>query len=124
MAYKCSVFSKPFGDPYALSLHKMVRADAARKYVCAHSGNAYLSKSKLNEYEKKHSTGRVTCDHCGKSLGEKKSLVDHLKSCKKVPGYEQQSEEEQKPHKCPDCFRHYIHKKDMLKHHRKVHPNK
>ena len=85
-AYKCSVCSKLFGDPYALSLHKRIHADAARKYFCAHCGNAYLSKSKLNEPEKKHSTGRVTCDHCGKSLGEKKSLIDYLKSCKKVPG--------------------------------------
>ena len=96
-AYKCSLCSKPLGDPYAPSLHKRAHADAARKYVCVHCGNAYLSKSKLNELEKKHSTGRVTCDHCGKSLGEKKSLVDHLISCKKVLGYEQRSEEELKP---------------------------
>ena len=58
------------------------------------------------------------------SLWEKKSLIDHLKSCKKVPGYEQRSEEELKPHKCPDCFRCYVNKKDMQKHHRKVHPDK
>ena len=85
--YKCSTCSKPFGDPYSLSLHKRVHVDAARKYVCTWCGNAYLSKSRLNKYEKKHSTGCVTCHHCNKSLGEKKSLVDHLKSCKKVPGY-------------------------------------
>ena len=110
-AYKCSVCPKPSGDPYALSLHKRIHADAAQKYVCVHCGNAYLSMSKFNEHEKKCSTGRVTCDHCGKSLGEKRSLIDHLKSCKKVPGYEQWSEEELKPHKCPDCFWCYIHKR-------------
>ena len=113
---KCSVYSKPF----ALSLHKRVHADSARKYYCVHCGNAYLSKSKFNELnEKKHSAGRVTCDHW-----EMKSLVDHLKSCKKVPRYEQQSEEELKLHKCPNCFRQYIHKKGMLKHHREVHHDK
>ena len=34
--YKCPTCSKPFGDPYALTLHKIVHVDAARKYVCAH----------------------------------------------------------------------------------------
>ena len=123
-AYKCSVCSKPFRNPYALSLHKRVHADAARKFVCVCCGSAYLSKSKLNEHEKKHSMGRVTCNHCGKSLVDKKSLIDHLKSCKKVPGYEKQSEEELKPHKCPDCFRHYVQKEDMQKHYCKVHSDK
>ena len=47
-AYKCSVCSKPFGDPYAHSHHKRVHAAATRKYVCVHCGNAYLSKSKLS----------------------------------------------------------------------------
>ena len=54
--YKCSICAKPFGDPYALSLHKRVHVDAARKHVCACCGNAYLSKSKLNEHEKRHAT--------------------------------------------------------------------
>ena len=123
-AYKCSICGKPFGDPYVLPLHKRVHVDVARKHVCAHCRNAYLSKSKLNEHEKKHVTGCVTCHHCNKSLVEKKSLVDHLKSCKKVPGYNQRSEEELKLFKCPECYRCYVHKKDMLKHHQKFHPNK
>ena len=102
-AYKCSICSKPFGDPYALSLHKRVHADSARKHVCSYCGDAYLSKSKLNEHEKKHVTGCLTCHHCNKSLVEKKSLVDHLKICKKVPGFDQRSEEELCPFKCLEC---------------------
>ena len=122
--YKCPICAKPFGNPYVLSLHRRVHVDVARKHVCAHCGNAYLSKSKLNEHEKKHVPGHVTCHHCNKSLAEKKSLGDHLKSCKKVPGYDQRSEEELKPFKCPECYRRYVHKKDMLKHHQNVHPKK
>ena len=94
MAYKCSTCSKPFGDPYALSVHKTVHTESARKHVCAYCGNAYLSKSKLNEHEKKHSVGHLTCHHCSKSLSEKKGLIDHLIICKKVPGYNQRSAEE------------------------------
>ena len=93
-AYKCSTCSKPFGDPYALSVHKRVYTESARKHVCAYCGDAYLSKSKLNEHEKKHTVGCLTCHHCSKSLSEKKGLVDHLKICKKVPGYNQRSAEE------------------------------
>ena len=32
-AYKCSSCSKPFGDPYALSVHKRVHTESARKHV-------------------------------------------------------------------------------------------
>ena len=46
---------------------------------------------------------------------QKKGLVDHLKICKKVPGYDQRSEEELQPYKCPNCFRNYAHRWDMLK---------
>ena len=123
-AYKCSICSTPFGDPYALSLHKRVHANSARKHVCSYCGNAYLSKSKLNEHEKKYVTGHLTCHHCNKSLVEKKSLVDHLKVCKKVPGFDQRSKEELHPFKCPECYRCYAHKRDMLKHHRTIHPKK
>ena len=94
MAYKCPSCSKQFGDPYALSVHKRVHTESARKHVCAYCGNAYLSKSKLNEHEKKHTVGCLTCHHFSKSLSEKKGLIDHLKICKKVPGYDQRSAEE------------------------------
>ena len=114
--YKCSICSKPFGDPYALSVHKRVHSASAWKHICAYCGNAYLSKSKLTDHEKKHTIGCLTCHHCHKSFAEKKGLVDHLKICKKVPGYDQRSEEELCPYKCPDCFRCYAHRRDMLKH--------
>ena len=123
-ACKCSICSKPFGDPYALSLHKRVHADSDRKHVFSYCGNANLSKSKSNEHEKKHVTGHLTCHHCNKSLAEKKSLVDHLKVCKKVPGFDQRSEEELHPFKCLECYRYYAHKRDMLKHHQTIHPKK
>ena len=103
-AYKCSICSKPFGDPYALTVHKRVHSASARKHVCAYCGNVYLSKSKLTDHEKKHTVGCLTCHHCHKSFAEKKGLIDHLKICKKVPSYDQRSEEELCPYKCPDCF--------------------
>ena len=103
-AYKCSTCSKPFGDPYTLSVHKRVHTALARKHICAYCGNACLSKSDLTDHEKKHTIGHLTCLHCHKSFAEKKGLVDHLKICKKVPGYDQRSEEELWPYKCPDCF--------------------
>ena len=115
-AYKCSTCSKPFGDPYALSVHKRVHTAVARKHICTYCGNAYVSKSKLTDHEKKHTIGCLICHHCHKSFAEKKGLVDHLKICKKVPGYDQRSEEELHPYKCPDCFRRYAHRWDMLKH--------
>ena len=34
-AYKCSICSKPFGDPYALTVHKRDHSASARKHVCA-----------------------------------------------------------------------------------------
>ena len=92
--YKCSICSKPFRDPYALTVHKRVHTASARKHICAYCGNAYLSKSKLTDHEKKHTIGHLTCHHCHKSFAEKEGLVDHLKICKKVPGYDQRSEEE------------------------------
>ena len=93
VAYKCSTCSKTFGDPCALSVHKRVHTESAKKHVCAYCSNAYLSKSKLNEHEKKHIVGHLKCYHCGKSLSKKKGLVDHLKICKKGPGYDQRSAE-------------------------------
>ena len=105
--------SKPFGEPYALSLHKRAHTDSARKHVCSYCGNAYLSKLKLNEHEKKHVTVRLTCHHCSKSLVEKKSLVDHLKVCKKVPGFDQRSKEELHPFRCLECYRNYAHKMNI-----------
>ena len=122
--YKCSTCSKPFGDPYALSDHKRVHSALARKHIYAYCGNAYLSKSKLTDHEKKHTIGCLTCHHCHKSFAEKKGLVDHLKICKKVPGYDQRSEEELRPNKCPDCFQCYAHRWDMLKHQCTSHPKK
>ena len=123
-AYKCSTCSKPFGDPYALSVHQRVHPALARKHICAYGGNAYLSKSKLTDHEKKHTIGHLTCHHCYKSFAEKKGLVDHLKICKKVPSYDQRLEEELWPYKCPDCFRHYAHRWDVLKHQCTSHPKK
>ena len=125
-AYKCSTCSKPFGDPYALSVHKRVHPESARKHVCAYCGNAYLSKSKLNEHEKKHTVGCLTCHHCSKSPSEKKGLVDHLKICKKVPVTEicRRSVSSYISYKCPDCFRCYAHRQDMLKHQHTFHPKK
>ena len=101
-----------------------VHSAAARKYVCAYCGNAYLSKSKLTDHEKKHTVGRLTCHHCHKSFAEKKVLVDHLKICKKVPGYDQRSKEELHLYKCLDCFRYYAHRWDMLKHQHTFHSKK
>ena len=103
-AYKCSTCSKPFGDPYALSVHKRVHSESARKHVCTYCGNAYLSKSKLTGHEKKHTIDCLSCHDCSKTLSEKKGFVDHLKICKKVPGYDQRSAEQLQPHKCPECF--------------------
>ena len=123
-AYKCSTCSKPFGDPYTLSVHKRVHSASPRKHICTYCGNAYLSKSKLTDQEKKHTIGHLTCHHCHKSFAEKKGLVDHLKICKKVPGYDQRSAEELRPYKCPDCFQHYAHRQDMLKHQHTSHPKK
>ena len=96
-AYKCSICSKPFGDPYALSVCKRVHSASARKHICMYCSNAYLSKSKLIDHEKKHTVGHLTCHHCHKSFTEKKGLIDHLKICKKVPGYDQRLEEELRP---------------------------
>ena len=98
-AYKCPTCSKPFGDPYALSVHKRVHSASARKHICIYCGNAYLSKSKLTDHEKKHTIGHLTCHHCHKLFAEKKGLVDHLKICKRVPGYDQRSAEELRPYK-------------------------
>ena len=123
-AYKCPSCSKPFGDPYALSVLKRVHSASARKHICVCCGNAYLSKSKLTDHEKKHTIGRLTYHHCHKSFAEKKGLINHLKICKKVPGYDQRSAEELRPYKCPDCFQCYTHRWDMLKHYCTSHPKK
>ena len=123
-SHNCSICSKPFGDPYALTVHKRVHSASVRKHACAYCGNAYLSKSKLTDHEKKHTVGCLTCHHCHKSFAEKKGLVDHLKICKKIPSYDQRSEEELHPYKCPDCFQRYAHRWDMLKHQRTFHSKK
>ena len=40
-AYKCPTCSKPFGDPYALSVNKRVHSASARKHICIYCGNAF-----------------------------------------------------------------------------------
>ena len=103
-AFKCDVCDKRFGEPYALSTHKKLHTPGGKKFLCAVCGKGFVNKSKLNEHTKCHPSNRVTCAHCSTTVGDKKSLQDHLKVCSKCPGADQLTEEQQKPFKCDHCY--------------------
>ena len=87
--FKCDICDKRLGEPYALSTHKKTHSSGGKKFLCAVWGKGFVNKSKLNEHAKHHALDRVTCAHCSTTVGDKKSLQDHLKMCSKCPGADQ-----------------------------------
>ena len=75
-----------------------------------------MNKSKLNEHTKHHAFNRVPCAHYSTTVGDKKSLQDHLKVCSKHSGADQLTEEQKKPFKCDYCWHRYMHNKDLRFH--------
>ena len=89
-------------------------------HVC---NKAYLTKSKLNEHSKLLITGKPQCEHCDKLLADSKSLADHKKICPKCPGSADLTEEQKRPHKCPNCYKRYMRAADVSCHCKPKHPN-
>ena len=127
-AYKCPVCNKSFGAPYALNQHRKSHEEGGRKFFCAICGKGFVSKSQVNEHSKRHLQRRVTCAHCSKSVADKRTLQSHLRICSKHPQPLQQdlpqTEEQARPYKCDHCFRHYVHKRDLMCHQRQKHQDK
>ena len=118
-SHQCPVCDMSCGNPYSLNQHKKTHLEAGKKCLCAICGKGFVSKSQVNEHTKRHQQGRVSCNHCSKSFADKKSLQDHFKicaSCPKPAEVHPQPEEQSKPHKCNFCYRHYVHRKDLLCH--------
>ena len=46
--YKYPVCDKGFGDPYALSQHKMSHEEGGKKYLCAVCGKGFVTKNQVN----------------------------------------------------------------------------
>ena len=90
-AYECSVCSKKVGNAFALKVHMHLHESDGKKHQCHICRKKYVTLSKLNEHDSKHSEGRLTCAWCNNSFSEKKGLQDHHKRCKKRPGYEELS---------------------------------
>ena len=122
--FECNICGKKFGEPYTLSTHKKVHSSGGRKFLCAVCGKGFVNKSKLNEHTKYHALNRVTCAHCSTTVGDKKSLQDHLKVCSKCPGADQLTEEQKKPFKCDYCYHRYVHNKDLRHHMQAKHLDK
>ena len=122
--FECDICGKKFGEPYALSTHKKIHSSGGRKFLCAVCGKGFVNKSKLNEHTKCHALNRVTCAHCSTTVGDKKSLQDHLKVCSKCPGADQLMEEQKKPFKCDYSYHRYMHNKDLRCHMQAKHLDK
>ena len=123
LALKCSSCNKVFGDSYALKIHMRLHSSTGRVHKCHVYNKAYLTKSKLNEHSKLHITGKPQCEHCDKLLTDTKSLADHKKICSKSLGVADLTEEEKRPHKCPHCYKRYVHIADVCRHCKAKHPN-
>ena len=118
-AYKCPVYNKSFGAPYAINQHRKSHEEGGRKFLCAVCGKGFVSKSQVNEHSKSHLQRRVTRTHCSKSVADKRTLQSHLRICSKHPQSQQvlpQTEEQARPHKCDHCFCRYVHRKDLMHH--------